>query len=309
MMASWLLGVLGIFACPLGGSQVPAPEEAKVCEMCPEWNLAQEPFKLFGNTYYIGTQGLSVLLVATSEGLVVLDAALPQTVPQLEANIQTLGMKVADVRWVLTSHAHFDHVGGVASLVKRTGAQVVSSKLGAKALKAGRPAKEDPQLGYGDFMHFAPVKQVKGLADGESLTVGGVTFTLHHTPGHTPGGATWSWRSCEGERCLNLVYADSLNPVAAPGFRYSDSKQQPNTATLLQQSIEKVKALPCDIVVAAHPGFSETLERRARQLAGEVEAFVNPEGCRAYASDASRRLTERLATETTHAPEAPVPAQ
>ncbi|MFM7202646.1 MAG: subclass B3 metallo-beta-lactamase [Myxococcota bacterium] len=293
------LGVLGmpLEACPLGGPSAPAPEEAKVCEMCPSWNEAQEPFQLFANTYYIGTKGLSVLLVVTSEGLVVLDAALPQTVPLLEANIRTLGFKLEDVRWVLTSHAHFDHVGGVAALVKRTGAQVLSSKPGAQALQSGRPAKADPQRGYGAFMHFAPVKRVKGLEDGQSLSLGGVTFTLHHTPGHTPGGASWSWRSCEGDRCYNMVYVDSLNPVAAPGFRYGDPSQNPNTAAQLQKSIEKVSALPCDVVVAAHPGFSETFEKLERRKAGMLDAFITPDGCKSYASDAAQRLADRLEQE------------
>ena len=138
---------------------------------------------------------------------------------------------------------------------------------------AGEPTADDPQYGLGrQEKIFPPVLRVQSVRDGEVLRVGTLALTAHLTPGHTPGSTTWSWQSCEGRRCL-----DSLNPVSAPGYRFSGGPRSPGTAELFRQSIAKVAALPCDIVIAVHPGF--------------------PHGCRRYAEDATKRLNTRLAEE------------
>ena len=223
----------------------------------------------------LGTAGLSAVLVVSKDGLVLLDGALPQSVLRIEANIRALGFRVEDIRWVLNSHAHFDHAGGIAALARDAGARVGASLEGAKALRAGAPPREDPQAGFGKTMRFAKVARAEGLNDGAQVRAGELVITAHHTPGHTPGGTTWTWRSCEGERCVDVVYADRLNPVSAPGFHFSRRGTPPGRIEQFQKGIATVSALPCDVILSVHPDFSETFEKLARRESGlEANPFI-----------------------------------
>jgi metal-dependent hydrolase (beta-lactamase superfamily II) len=86
------------------------------CRSCASWNEGQAPFRIFGNTYYVGTAGLAVILIDTGDGLILLDGALPQSVPLIASNMEALGFSLTDVRLVALSHAHYDHAGGIAAL-------------------------------------------------------------------------------------------------------------------------------------------------------------------------------------------------
>jgi metallo-beta-lactamase class B len=162
-----------------------APDAPILCSSCEEWNRPHEPFKLFGNTYYVGPAGLGSVLIATSSGLVLLDGGLPQSAAVIDANIRKLGFRTEDVRLIGNSHAHFDHAGGIAALQKRSGARVVASAPGARALALGQPTDDDPQYRSGREQNrrFAPVTGPEVVSDGQALTVGDVTITAHLTPG------------------------------------------------------------------------------------------------------------------------------
>ena len=127
------------------------------------------------------------------------------------------------------------------------------------------------------------------------MTVGELQITAHHTPGHTPGGATWSWRSCEGDRCLNIVYADSLTAVSAPGYRFSDA---PEYVEAFRSTLDKVRGLPCDVLLSTHPvssGLDGKIEGRANGV--KPDPFIDSDACRAYADAATKTLERRLAEE------------
>jgi metallo-beta-lactamase class B len=274
-------------------------DRPKECESCADWNAAHEPFRIFGNTYYVGVAGLSSVLVASDEGLILLDGGLPQSAPLIDANIRRLGFKTEDVRLIVNSHAHFDHAGGIAALQRVSGAIVAASASGARALAGGQPPTDDPQFAFGkEANRFPPVKRVKVVADGETLHVGKLAVTAHLTPGHTPGSTTWTWRSCEGERCLEIVYADSLNPVSAPGFRFTGDAAHFSIIDRFRRSISTVGGLPCDILLAVHPSFAgmEDKLKRQREQPGS-EPFVDPTACRTYAADAGKRLEQRIEEE------------
>jgi metallo-beta-lactamase class B len=270
------------------------PDAAKECEQCAAWNVPQKPFRVFGNTYYVGTAELSAILIAGDDGLVLLDAALPQSAPLIEANIHALGFETANVRLIVNSHTHFDHAGGIAALQRATGATVAASPRAAEALRAGKPTPDDPQFAIANN-GFPRVQDVRVIRDGETLFVGTVQVTAHFTPGHTPGGTTWSWRSCEGSRCVDVVYADSLNPVSADDFRFTAST--PPIVESYERSIRTVEELQCDILLSPHPGFFGMQEKLARQASGAADVFVNPNACRTYASAARTRLEQRIAQE------------
>jgi metallo-beta-lactamase class B len=274
-------------------------DPSKTCASCADWNAVQEPFRVFGNTYYVGVAGLSSVLVASDKGLILLDGGLPQSAPLIDASIRKLGFRTEDLRLIVNSHAHYDHAGGIAALQRASGATVAASASGARAIESGEPPADDPQYAFGkDANGFPPVKGVKVVTDGETLRVGKLAITAHLTPGHTPGSTSWTWRSCEGSRCLEIVYADSLNPVSAPGFRFSGDATHSSIEAAFRRSISTVGSLPCDILLAVHPSFAgmEDKLRRRREQPGS-EPFVDPGACRTYAGDAARRLDQRIAQE------------
>jgi metallo-beta-lactamase class B len=272
-------------------------DAASVCDSCAEWNGDREPFRVFGNTYSVGVSGLSSVLVTSKDGHILIDGALPQSAPLIDAHIRALGFRTEDVKLILNSHAHFDHAGGIRALQRASGATVAASARGAEALERGGPVPDDPQAGLGAVMAFPPVKSVSVVKDGETLRVGPLAVTAHLTPGHTPGSTTWTWRSCDGDRCLDVVYADSITPVAAPGFRYTGDASHPSIVESFRHSIATIAGLPCDVLLSTHPGSVGFDEKRARQLKGEADAFVDAKACRAYAENGARALDARIAQE------------
>jgi metallo-beta-lactamase class B len=203
--------IASILSLLLLAGPAPAEPPALSCDSCAAWNETQSPFPIFGNTYYVGVRGLSSVLITSSEGHVLIDGDLPESAQKIAASIRALGFRPEDVKLILNTHAHFDHAGGIADLARLSGARVVASKRGAAAIRQGRSGPDDPQ--YGTLLSFPAWPRTATFEDAEVLHVGPIAVTAHLTPGHTPGGASFTFSSCEQARCLSLVYADSLNPA------------------------------------------------------------------------------------------------
>lgn len=264
------------------------------------WNVDQAPFKLFGNSYYVGTHGLSSVLITSDKGHILIDGDLPESVPLIRRHIEQLGFKLKDIKWIVNSHAHFDHAGGIAELQKLTGAKVAASPWAKATLDSGHSDKQDPQ--FATILPMKPlIRKAQVLRDGEQLSVGSLRVTAHFTPGHTPGGTSWTWQSCEGARCLNLVYADSLNAVSSDGFRFTGDANYPSAGQDLRNSIRMVAALPCDILVSAHPEGSDLWARLEKRNAGDADGLIDTNACANYAASAQQRLDARLEQEKTSA--------
>lgn len=263
---------------------------AAACEDNDNWDKPGPPFRVFGNTYYVGTCGITALLVTGPTGHTVIDSGTDKGAEVVLANIRALGFDPADVDFLLMSHEHFDHVGGMARLQQATGATVLATPEAAAVLRTGRTSADDPQAASG-HPAFPPVKAdaIVPLNQERLQQVSGTAFHPMFTPGHTTGAMSWQWNACEGKACKTIVYADSLNPISADGYRFSD---HPELATAFRAGIAKLAAAPCDILLAPHPGAASL---RAR-LTG-MKPLVDPEGCRAYAATASGRLDKRLADE------------
>ncbi|HUA87964.1 MAG TPA: subclass B3 metallo-beta-lactamase [Steroidobacteraceae bacterium] len=272
-----------------------APDEPIVCGACAHWNAPQDPVHIYGNTYDVGVAGLSVILIRGQQGSILIDGALPQSVPLILEHLARLGVRAASVRVILNSHTHFDHAGGIAALQRATGAEVRASAASARALESGGPTPDDPQYASPDN-HFAPVMHVHVIADGETVQVGGVGVTAHFTPGHTPGSTSWTWRSCEGTHCLDMVYADSLSAVSAQGFRFTAGG--PERLEAFNHSIDLVGALPCDVLLSPHPeNFDLEGKLEARRQHPDRNPFIDATACKRYADEARRRLRARVAAE------------
>lgn len=260
-----------------------------------DWNTPQEPFALSSDSYYVGTRGLSSVLIASKEGHILIDGASPEAASEIAANVRKLGFKVEDIRIILNSHEHVDHAGGIAELQRLSGAQVKATAAAAPVLRTGKASRGDPQ--YADLPEMAPVARVGIVRDGETVKVGALAVTLHATPGHTQGGSTWTWTSGDGGKRVNMVYADSLNAIGAGAFRYSGDPAYPNARGDIERSIAKVAALPCDVLVSSHPEGSGLWQRHAQRALLGNAAFVDKGACRAYADKGRARLQKTLAEE------------
>ena len=277
---------------PSGTAQNKKP--APTCTQCPVWTVPQAPFKIYGNTYYVGSHGLSSILIKSDTGLVLIDGALPESPAQIIASIRSLGFDIKDVKLILNSHAHYDHAGGIAELQRLSGANVVVSKWSATALAKGGVSPDDPQFGV--LLPVAPVANVRALRMGEVLHVGQLVLTPHATPGHTPGGTSWTWQSCEDNRCLNMVYADSFSAISADGFKYTERRDPPKMQDF-EQSFAVLDSVPCDILISPHPEISN-LWSRLRKRTQDPNSIIDSSACKMLAATGREGVKKRVAAET-----------
>jgi metallo-beta-lactamase class B len=268
------------------------PDASFECSNCESWNQPHEPFRIYGNTWYVGTAGLSSLLVETDDGLILIDGGLPQSAALIEANIKSAGFDPLKISAILVSHAHFDHAGGVAALQRLTDAVVYTSASGVDGLKNGLLQSDDPQFLYGpENTSFPAVSNVVALADREAVSIGDVKVSAVYTPGHTPGGISWTWESCALGTCYDVVYADSLTAVSAEGYRFGDGE----AVNQIIESTDTLSRLDCDILLSPHPfffGMEDKLEKR-----DEGNPFVNDVACMIYAESMLMWLEQRLESE------------
>lgn len=282
--------VQGAHAQPLPPEDANNSARHASCVNDPSWIAPQNPFRIHGNTWYVGPHGLGIFLVTAPAGDVLIDGGVPGHVPLIEANIQKIGVNLHDIKWILNSHAHCDHAGGIAQLARDTGAQVLASAADIPLLERG--GHDDPE--YGDRFLFPPVHVTRTVTDGESLQLGDLVLTAHLSPGHTKGNTTWTWTSCENKRCLHMVDVGSLS---APDYKLIGNPRYPGIVKDFEYSFKMVAALPCDIPLAPHPGMVLFWERVAKREQGNAHALVDAAGCRDYAKHASKRFEKQLAKE------------
>jgi len=267
---------------------------ASSCKNCAVWNAPQQPFRIYGNTYYVGTHGLGSVLITSPAGHILIDGALAESVPQIVSHIRSLGFRVEDIKLIVNSHVHYDHAGGIAELQKLSGARVAASAWTADVMRKGIVPHDDPQFGV--IFPIARVAQVTTVKDAEVLHAGSIAITAHFTPGHTKGGTSWTWRSCENGQCLNMVYADSLTPVSSDDFLFTRSKDYPNAIADFERSYSFLESTPCDILITPHPDFSK-LWQRLEQRNSNPNALIDPAACRTLAGTSRQDLKARLAEE------------
>lgn len=268
---------------------------ARACPSCAGWNAPHAPVHVFGNTFYVGTAGLSSILITSPAGHILIDGGLPESAPLIAANIRAAGFRVEDVRLILNSHAHYDHGGGIAELQRMSGARVAASVASAREIGSGLATDDDPQVK--SALPYPAVQDIQLVHDGDTLRVGTLAIIAHLTGGHTPGGTTWSWRSCEGARCANIVYADSFTPVSDDDFLFTRSASYPHVLDDFAHSFAVLDSLPCDMLLTPHPGASQFWERIAARDSGDANALFASGQCRAYAATGRRAVAARVAKE------------
>jgi len=278
---------------PRLAAQATAPDRAAWVEACADWDdwdKAGPPFLIHGRTYYVGTCGIAAILIPSAHGHVLIDTGTEAGAQVVMANIRALGFDPAHVSVLLTSHEHYDHVGGLADLQEASDATVYTSAAALEVLRSGRSAEQDPQHGMHPPMR--PVSRLRPIALGQPVRSGvdDVAITPIETPGHTPGALSWLWKSCDkAGDCRTIVYADSLSPVSRDDYRFSD---HPDYVQAFRAGIARLAALDCDILLTPHPSASGLRDKLA---ADDPSSGM---GCRAYADSIADRLDARLAEES-----------
>jgi metallo-beta-lactamase class B len=283
------LTLLTLGAMPSAEHSAASKDIAAACGTRDGWSDPAPPAKIHGKTWYVGTCGITVVLIETSEGLVLIDTGPEEAAPHVLASIRALGFDPRKIKWLLMTHEHFDHVGGMAAIQQATGAKLLVSPGAAAAMRSGKAVPEDPQAALLAKYPMAPARVDKVLRSGGALTIGGTHFTMHANPTHSPGSASWTWQSCEGGNCLTIAYADSVNTISADDYHFT---QHPERVEAARGGLRVIEALPCDLLLTPHPGGSDLLER----LSGKAP-LTYPRACITYAAGGSDRLSKRLAKE------------
>jgi len=254
-----------------------------------EWNQPVEPFRIIGNIYYVGVTGVAAYLIATPKGHVLLDGGFAETALIIEKNMASLNFRVQDVKYLLNSHAHYDHCGGLAALKRISGAQMVASRADAEVLESGR------QKNYSIPESLFPrVKVDRLISDGETVQLGGATLTAVLTPGHTKGCTTWTMPVQELGKTYQVVFYCS---TSVPGYPLVDNPRYPEIVSDYEQSLVRLRQLPCDVFLAPHGSFFHLMEKRAEMAKGGANPFVNPFELRAWVDQSEQDFQEELKTQ------------
>ncbi|NRB77456.1 MAG: subclass B3 metallo-beta-lactamase [Saccharospirillaceae bacterium] len=264
-----------------------ASDWVKHCAAWDDWDKPGPPFRIFGNSYYVGTCGISAILITGDKGHILIDSATVVGADLIAQNISQLGFSIKDVKLLLNSHEHFDHVAGLARLQQLSGAKLLASLQAAPVLRSGISAKMDPQAGL--HQSFAPARVDGFILDGEVVRLGNIELTAIYTPGHTPGAVSWVWQTCEEATCHSIVYADSLSPISNSDYKFSD---YPDYVKAYQAGLKKVAGLDCQILLAPHPSASKMHQRLSNG-----KGLIDAKACINYIKVITYRLNQRLMQE------------
>jgi metallo-beta-lactamase class B len=259
----------------------------------PDWSRPTEPFRIVGNVYWVGTYDLSSFLITSPEGHILINTGLPDSVPQIRANIEALGFKVSDVKVLTATHAHWDHVAGLAALQKLTGASVYISAPDADVLESG--GKSDFRWGRDPQAWFDPVAVDRRLADGDSIRLGANVLTVHLHAGHSKGASSFTFTVRDGAReyRVGIINMGSINP----GVRVSGMPGFPDIGAAYARTFAAQKALALDVFLSSHASQFGMHQKRKAGDPYNPDRFVDPKGFRTAVEALEASFTKQLASE------------
>jgi len=243
-----------------------------------DWNKPFPAHKIVGNVYFVGSEQLGSFLITTPEGHILINSDYEETVPVIRAAVEKVGFKFTDIKILLGSHAHPDHMTGDAMVKQLTGATVMAMAEDVPALNNIKP---------GGKPH--PIDRV--LHDGDTVTLGGTTLTAHLTPGHTKGCTTWTLKASENGKTYDVVVVGSLSLNAA---NLGDNPGYPNIREDFIKSFKVMRSLPADVFVGSHNGFYNMAQKYARLEKGEANPFIDPAGYKALIDSSEKAFNARL---------------
>jgi metallo-beta-lactamase class B len=259
---------------------------AGACESWDDWDKPAPPFRVYGGTYYVGTCGISAILITSEEGHLLIDSGTRRGGEWVAASIRELGFSLDDVRFLTHTQEHGDHIGGVGYLQESTGARLVASPRARSVFETGVLNSDDPQYTPEEPRAWLRVDRV--VADGEGLELGGKRVVAHFTPGHSPGAISWRWEECEESECRTILFTDGLAPFAADGYRWTD---HPGYLADYRESVAWLENVEVDICLAAHPSQVRLIERI------ESGTLIDPDECRHAGASVRERIDLIVAEE------------
>jgi metallo-beta-lactamase class B len=256
------------------------------------YNHAFTPYRVIGNIYYVGTNEIAQFLITTPAGHILLDSGFEESVPRLRDNVRKLGFRFEDIKILLSSHAHIDHVQAHALVRRLTGAQVVASAADAAYIAAGGKG----ETVFDGVYEWAPCPVDRIVGDGDEVTLGGSSLSARLTPGHTRGATTYTMQVVDAGKRLDVVFFPSAN--INPGVRLVGNTRYPSIVSDFEHSFAVWKKLPCDVFLGAHGSFYDmkTKYKRLRDGAA-VNPFIDPAGYKGAIAEAEREFREDLASE------------
>lgn len=257
------------------------------------WNTPTEPFHIIDNIWYVGTEGLAAYLFVTPAGNILIDGVTEQAAPQVEANIAKLGFKVADIKILLNSHAHYDHSGGLAQLKKDTGAKLYAMEGDVSALEGGFYLGSESTRA----MSAPPVKVDKVLHGGDVVELGGTRLTANLTPGHTRGCTSWGFTAKDGGKSYEALVFCSATVAAnriTPPLQYSEIIGD------YRKTFAKARTMRVDVPLAPHPEFFGLLGKRDKAKTDPKAAnpFIDPAAFAPYIARLEADFEKTLADRT-----------
>ena len=259
-------------------------------------SVPDEPFRIAGNLYYVGSTGVTAFLLTGPEGHVLIDGGYPETAPLIMGSIAKLGYDIKDVKVLLNSHAHFDHAGGLRELQEASGAELWISEGDAEMIAAGGAGDRTfGPLRYLGLGRFPAAHVDRRFADGDTIRVGPLALTAHVTAGHTPGCTSWSFPVRHGDRELLAVSICSLSML--PFMKLVESESYPSIRSDFERSFHRLRSLPADIFLGSHGSFFD-IERKRRERAhakDSAEPFIDRAGYLQFVDRAEKRFRDALA--------------
>jgi metallo-beta-lactamase class B len=257
-----------------------------------EGNNPYPPFKIAGNVYYVGADDIASYLITTPQGHIILNNGYEDTVPIIRDNVRALGFRTEDIKIMLNSQAHYDHVAGQGAFQKLTAAKIYSSPQEVAVLESG--GAKDPR--WGREITYPPVHVDHVVKDGEKVQLGGVTVVAHLTPGHSMGCTTWTMVVNDGGKSYNVVFVGGTG--INPGVHFIKNPTWPTIVEDYRKTFPVFRSLKCDIFLGAHGGYFGMKEKRARMKEGGPNPFVDPEGYKKYIDDAEKTVNAQIAAES-----------
>ena len=266
-------------------------------QAAPDWTNPFPPYRVIGNVYYVGSQGLASYLITTPQGHILINSSLETSVPLIRESIEKLGFKFGDVKILLISHAHWDHCAGSAAIKELTGAKYMVMDADVPEIEAG--GKGNFQYGDSPTSRYQPTKVDRILHDGEEVKLGDAVLTAHLTPGHTKGTTTWTMKAKEGGKAYNVVIIGSPNVNA--GYKLVNNAIYPQIASDYERMFRILKSLPCDIFLGAHGNYYGMEAKYARMKEGAANPFIDPEGYKSYVAEREQTFRTELAKQKAEA--------
>ncbi|NQX53105.1 subclass B3 metallo-beta-lactamase [Pedobacter panaciterrae] len=248
--------------------QVKEPKDTPI-----EWSKSYQPFRIAGNLYYVGTEDLACYLIVTPKGNILINTGLATSLSVIKANVETLGFKFNDIKILLTTQAHYDHMGAMSAIKKATGAKfMVDEKDAAVAADGG---SSDYALG-GHGPTYEPIKTDRLLHNGDTVGLDDMKLVMLHHPGHTKGSCSFLFDVKDKDRIYKVLIANM--PTIVTEKKFSEVTSYPEIAKDYAYTIGAMKKLTFDIWLSSHASQFGLHKKHKAGGAYNPNAFIDRKG-------------------------------